>query len=110
MRIKARYHFGGRLHSREAGIKPLFQRCAKGFGGIIYLTKIMVPSIVNLWIFGTYKATLPAIGRLMKVCRAAIVPLFPAVYCHKTHQLKIIIREPMDDIEGQDDRYTVRAG
>lgn len=105
---KARYHFGGRLHSREAGIKPFISTVRQGFWGY-YLPDQDHGAEHSQFVdfFGTYKATLPAIGRLMKVCRAAIVPLFP-VYCHKTHQLKIIIREPMDDIEGQDDRYIAR--
>ena len=47
--------------------------------------------------FATYKATLPAIGRLMKVCRARMIPLFP-VYDGKTHRLSIEVRPPMDDL------------
>lgn len=43
----------------------------------------------------------------MKVCKAKVVPLFP-VYDHKTHQLHIYIREPMDDIDGKDDKYIAR--
>lgn len=57
--------------------------------------------------FATYKATLPAVGRLMKVCKAAIVPLFP-VYDHHEHRLHIYLREPMDDIDGKDDNYIAR--
>ena len=43
----------------------------------------------------------------MKVCKAAIVPLFP-VYDHKNHQFHIHVRPPMDDIDGQDDPYIAR--
>lgn len=57
--------------------------------------------------FATYKATLPAIGRLMKVCRAAIVPMFP-VYNYREHRLDIYIRPPMDDLADADDAYIAR--
>jgi len=57
--------------------------------------------------FATYKATLPAVGRLMKVCRAAIVPLFPA-YDGKDSILHIHIREPMDDLADADDVQIAR--
>ena len=57
--------------------------------------------------FATYKATLPAIGRLMKVCHARVVPLFP-VYNGKTHRLTIQVRPPMDDILTADDHTIAR--
>ncbi|HHE6468263.1 TPA: lauroyl-Kdo(2)-lipid IV(A) myristoyltransferase [Providencia rettgeri] len=105
---KARYHFGGRLHSREAGIKPFIASVRQGYWGF-YLPDQDHGEEHSEFVdfFGTYKATLPAIGRLMKVCKAKVVPLFP-VYDHKTHQLHIYIREPMDDIDGKDDKYIAR--
>ncbi|SPY96335.1 lipid A biosynthesis (KDO)2-(lauroyl)-lipid IVA acyltransferase [Proteus mirabilis] len=33
---KARYHFGGRLHSREAGIKPFISTVRQGFLGVLF--------------------------------------------------------------------------
>ena len=57
--------------------------------------------------FATYKATLPAIGRLMKVCRARVVPLFP-VYDGKTHRLTVLVRPPMDDLLEADDNTIAR--
>ena len=57
--------------------------------------------------FATYKATLPAIGRLMKVCHARVVPLFP-VYDGRTHRLTIHVRPPMDDILTADDHTIAR--
>ena len=57
--------------------------------------------------FATYKATLPAIGRLMKVCRARVVPLFP-VYDGETHRLTVLVRPPMDDLLEADDTTIAR--
>ncbi|MDC9588882.1 lauroyl-Kdo(2)-lipid IV(A) myristoyltransferase [Xenorhabdus sp. XENO-10] len=105
---KARQHFGGRLHSRDAGIKPFIASVREGFWGY-YLPDQDHGEEHSEFVdfFATYKATLPALGRLMKVCRAAVVPLFP-VYNYETHQLDIYIRPPMDDIAGQDDAYIAR--
>ncbi|KAA1187311.1 lauroyl-Kdo(2)-lipid IV(A) myristoyltransferase [Photorhabdus heterorhabditis] len=105
---KARSQFGGRLHSRDAGIKPFIASVRQGFWGY-YLPDQDHGEEHSEFVdfFATYKATLPAIGRLMKVCRAAIVPLFP-VYNYRTHQLDIYIRPPMDDIDGKDDAFIAR--
>ncbi|WP_340619869.1 lauroyl-Kdo(2)-lipid IV(A) myristoyltransferase [Xenorhabdus siamensis] len=105
---KARYHFGGRLHSRDAGIKPFIASVRQGFWGY-YLPDQDHGEEHSEFVdfFATYKATLPAVGRLMKVCKAAIVPLFPVYNC-ETHQLDIYIRPPMDDIAEQDDAYIAR--
>ncbi|KPD02877.1 lauroyl-Kdo(2)-lipid IV(A) myristoyltransferase [Moellerella wisconsensis] len=105
---KARYHFGGRLHSREAGIKPFISSIRQGYWGF-YLPDQDHGAEHSEFVdfFATYKATLPAVGRLMKVCKAAIVPLFP-VYDHHEHRLHIYLREPMDDIDGKDDNYIAR--
>lgn len=50
---------------------------------------------------------MPAIGRLMKVCRARVVPLFP-IYDGKTHRLTIQVRPPMDDLLEADDHTIAR--
>ncbi|MDX7988063.1 lauroyl-Kdo(2)-lipid IV(A) myristoyltransferase [Xenorhabdus sp. 12] len=105
---KTRQFFGGRLHSRDAGIKPFIASIRDGYWGY-YLPDEDHGEKQSEFVdfFATYKATLPAVGRLMKVCRAAVVPLFPVYNC-QTHQLDIFIRPPMDDIEGQDDAYIAR--
>ncbi|PHM60175.1 lauroyl-Kdo(2)-lipid IV(A) myristoyltransferase [Xenorhabdus ishibashii] len=105
---KVRCHFGGRLHSRDAGIKPFISTVREGFWGY-YLPDQDHGEEHSEFVefFATYKATLPALGRLMKVCRAAIVPLFPVYNC-QTHQLDIYIRPPMNDLAGQDDAYIAR--
>ncbi|CDG21458.1 Lipid A biosynthesis (KDO)2-(lauroyl)-lipid IVA acyltransferase [Xenorhabdus poinarii G6] len=105
---KARNHFGGRLHSRDAGIKPFISTIREGFWGY-YLPDQDHGEEHSEFVdfFATYKATLPAVGRLMKVCRATVVPLFPVYNC-QTHQLDIYIRPPMEDIAGQGDVYIAR--
>lgn len=103
-----RRKFGGRIHARNDGIKPFIHSVRQGFWGY-YLPDqdhgVEHSEFVDF--FATYKATLPAIGRLMKVCRAAIVPLFP-VYDGKASRLNIYIRKPMDDLAGADDARIAR--
>ncbi|MBW7983306.1 lauroyl-Kdo(2)-lipid IV(A) myristoyltransferase [Enterobacillus tribolii] len=104
----ARRRFGGRIHARNDGIKPFISSVRQGFWGY-YLPDQDHGAEHSEFVdfFATYKATLPAIGRLMKVCRARIIPLFP-VYDGKTSMLDIYIRPPMDDIAGADDHTIAR--
>ena len=92
-----RRKFGGRMRARNDGIKPFISSVRQGYWGY-YLPDQDHGAEHSEFVdfFATYKATLPAVGRLMKVCRAAIVPLFP-VYDGQTSMLDIYIREPMDD-------------
>lgn len=104
----ARRRYGGRLHARNDGIKPFISSVRQGYWGY-YLPDQDHGAEHSEFVdfFATYKATLPAIGRLMKVCRARVVPLFP-VYNSKTHRLDIFIRPPMDDLVDADDNRIAR--
>lgn len=105
---RLRRRFGGRLHTRNDGIKPFISSVRDGYWGY-YLPDQDHGAEHSEFVdfFATYKATLPAIGRLMKVCRAEIVPLFP-VYNGDTSRLDIYIRPPMSDIDGADDSTIAR--
>jgi lauroyl-KDO2-lipid IV(A) myristoyltransferase len=105
---RVRRRFGGRMHARNDGIKPFISSVRQGYWGY-YLPDQDHGAEQSEFVdfFATYKATLPAVGRLMKVCRARVVPLFP-VYNAQTHQLDIYIRPPMDDLLGADDRTLAR--
>ncbi|QNQ20771.1 lauroyl-Kdo(2)-lipid IV(A) myristoyltransferase [Kosakonia sp. SMBL-WEM22] len=105
---KVRLRFGGRLHARNDGIKPFIHSIRNGFWGYYLPDQDHGPEQSEFVdFFATYKATLPAIGRLMKVCRARVVPLFP-VYDAETHRLKILVRPPMDDLLTADDTTIAR--
>jgi lauroyl-KDO2-lipid IV(A) myristoyltransferase len=103
-----RCRYGGRLHARNDGIKPFISSVRQGNWGY-YLPDQDHGAEHSEFVdfFATYKATLPALGRLMKVCRAAIVPMFP-VYNGREHRLDIYIRAPMDDLENADDHQVAR--
>ncbi|MCS5881283.1 lauroyl-Kdo(2)-lipid IV(A) myristoyltransferase [Klebsiella variicola subsp. variicola] len=103
-----RRRFGGRMHARNDGIKPFIQSVRQGYWGY-YLPDQDHGAEHSEFVdfFATYKATLPAIGRLMKVCRARVVPLFP-VYDGQTHRLTVLVRPPMDDLLDADDTTIAR--
>lgn len=105
---RARCRFGGRVHARKDGIKPFINSIRHGYWGY-YLPDEDYGAEHSHFVdfFATYKATLPAIGRLMKVCRARVIPLFP-VYNGKTHQLDIYIRPLMDDLATADEQTIAR--
>jgi lauroyl-KDO2-lipid IV(A) myristoyltransferase len=105
---KARLHFGGRLHARNDGIKPFISSVRNGYLGY-YLPDQDHGAEQSVFVdfFATYKATLPAVGRLMKVCRARIVPLFP-LYDSQSGCLDIHVRAPMDDLNEADDATIAR--
>ncbi|MGL4858799.1 MAG: lauroyl-Kdo(2)-lipid IV(A) myristoyltransferase [Enterobacteriaceae bacterium] len=99
---RTRRRFGGRLHARQNGVKPFISSVRHGYWGY-YLPDQDHGAEQSEFVdfFATYKATLPAIGRLMKVCRARVIPLFP-VYDAKQDQLTIIIHPPMDGLDDAD--------
>lgn len=100
---RVRRRFGGRMHARNSGIKPFISSVRQGFWGYYLPDEDHGPEHSEFVdFFATYKATLPALGRLMKVCRARVVPLFP-VYDSKAHTLTITLRQPMDDLLEADD-------
>lgn len=105
---KARIRFGGQIHAREEGIKPFMQSIRHGHWGFYLPDEDHgVEQSVFTEFFGTYKATLPILGRLMKVGQAQILPLFPSYDLEKS-ELNIYIHPPMDDLPGQSDEYIAR--
>lgn len=103
-----RLRFGGRIHARDNGIKPFISSVRQGYLGY-YLPDEDHGAEQSEFVdfFATYKATLPALGRLMKVCRAKVIPLFP-VYDGKTHQLTIQVLPELADLELDDDKMLAR--
>lgn len=99
---RVRRRFGGRMHARNDGIKPFISSVRQGYWGY-YLPDQDHGAEHSEFVdfFATYKATLPAIGRLRKVCRATIIPLFP-VYDGKRHHLDIYVRPAMTDLDQAD--------
>lgn len=103
-----RLMYNGRLHARDNGIKPFISSIRKGYCGYYLPDQDHGPEHSEFVdFFGTYKATLPALGRLMKVSRARVIPLFP-VYDSRTHSVTMVFGEPMDDLMEADDIQLAR--
>ncbi|WP_439212210.1 lauroyl-Kdo(2)-lipid IV(A) myristoyltransferase [Duffyella gerundensis] len=103
-----RLRYNGRLHARDNGIKPFISSIRKGFCGYYLPDQDHGPEHSEFVdFFATYKATLPALGRLMKVSRARVIPLFP-VYNSETHGVTMIFGQPMDDLVEADDIMLAR--
>ncbi|MFC0179655.1 lauroyl-Kdo(2)-lipid IV(A) myristoyltransferase [Thorsellia kenyensis] len=93
----ARRRFGGRMHARDDGIKPFIKSIKQQYWGYYLPDQDHGPEFsVFADFFDTYKATLPALGKLVKVTRAEVIPLFPS-YCQKAHRLKINILPPLNN-------------
>jgi lauroyl-Kdo2-lipid IVA myristoyltransferase len=94
-----RLRFGGRIHARESGIKPFIDSVRQGYLGYYLPDEDHGPEQSQFVdFFATYKATLPTLGRLVKVCRAKVIPLFP-VYDANTHKLTINVLPVMEGLD-----------
>ena len=103
-----RRKFGGRLHARKDGIRPFIQSVRQGYWGYYLPDQDHGPEYSEFAdFFATYKATLPVVGRLMNICQAKIIPLFP-VYDGGKHLLTIEVRPPMESIVNTDNKTIAR--
>ncbi|QIA64468.1 lauroyl-Kdo(2)-lipid IV(A) myristoyltransferase [Vibrio astriarenae] len=100
---KQRVQHGGRVYDRSGGIKPFIKSVKDGYLGYYLPDQDHGPEqSVFADFFATEKATLPALGKLAKVSRAKIVPVF-ASFDAETGRYEVDIREPMDALSGDDE-------
>ncbi|RJX72388.1 lauroyl-Kdo(2)-lipid IV(A) myristoyltransferase [Vibrio sinensis] len=99
---KQRVQYGGRVYDRSGGIKPFIKSVKDGYLGYYLPDQDHGPDqSVFTDFFATEKATLPGLGKLAKVSRAKIVPLF-ASYNTATGKYEIEIKAPLDDLSGDE--------
>ena len=99
---KQRVQYGGRVYDRSGGIKPFIKSVKEGYLGYYLPDQDHGPEqSVFADFFATTKATLPGLGKLAKVSRAKIVPLF-ASYNTTTGKYEIEIKAPLDDLSGDE--------
>ncbi|GAK19386.1 LOW QUALITY PROTEIN: lipid A biosynthesis (KDO) 2-lipid IVA acyltransferase [Vibrio sp. JCM 19053] len=102
---KQRVQYGGRVYERSGGIKPFLKSIRDGYVGIIYPTKITAQSIVYLIFFATRKATLPGLGKIAKLSRSKVLPLFASMNTEDgTFDIEILPAFELDKGEEQDAR------
>lgn len=74
---KQRVQYGGRIYDRSGGIKPFIKSIRQGYVGCYLPDEDLGPDhSVFVDFFATQKATFSGLGRLSKLSRAKIVPLF----------------------------------
>ncbi|GAL14652.1 lipid A biosynthesis (KDO) 2-(lauroyl)-lipid IVA acyltransferase [Vibrio astriarenae] len=101
---RQRVQYGGRVYDRSGGIKPFIKSVKEGYLGYYLPDQDHGPEqSVFVDFFATEKATLPALGKLAKVSRAKIVPVF-ASYDLETGHYGVDIREPIDELSGDDNK------
>lgn len=104
----ARMRFGAYMHARKDTIKPFIHAIQQGFWGHYAPDEDYGPEkSIFVDFFDTYKATLPTLGRLMKICNAVVIPIFP-VYNYRTHRMDIFIRPPMNQLLAAEDADVAR--
>ncbi|MCE2594016.1 lauroyl-Kdo(2)-lipid IV(A) myristoyltransferase [Motilimonas cestriensis] len=105
---RQRIQYGGRIYERSAGIKPFLQSIKKGYLGL-YLPDedLGAENSVFVDFFATQKATIKGLGKLSKLTKAKIIPVF-AMYNLNAGQYELDILPALtpfpNDSEEQDAR------
>ncbi|MBM7037670.1 lauroyl-Kdo(2)-lipid IV(A) myristoyltransferase [Vibrio ulleungensis] len=74
---RQRVQYGGRVYERSGGIKPFIKSIKEGYLGYYLPDQDHGPEhSIFVDFFATTKATLPGLGKLSKVSRAKIVPVY----------------------------------
>lgn len=74
-RMRFGKHYGGKLFTRDDGLKPLIRETRKG-QVLVYLADedLGIKNSVFVPFFGVQKATISVLGRLAKSCDAVVLP------------------------------------
>ncbi|MDK9762832.1 lauroyl-Kdo(2)-lipid IV(A) myristoyltransferase [Vibrio sp. D420a] len=93
---RQRVQYGGRVYERDNGIKPFIKSVRDGYLGY-YLPDQDHGREHSIFVdfFGRPKATLPGLGKLAKVSRAKIIPVFSS-YNANENKYSITVYPPWD--------------
>lgn len=105
---RIRLRFGGRLHTRQQGIRPFIRSVRCGYLGY-YLPDQDHGAEKSLFVdfFASYKATLPILGKIMRLTQAEVIPLFP-VYDGRRGIFKVHLHPAMDEAIAADPLLVAR--
>ena len=94
---------GGKLFTRDDGLKPLIRETRAG-KVLIYLADedLGEENSVFAPFFGVQKATIPMLGRLAKLCDAVVLPCV-ACYQPEEHRYRVKMFPPMADMPSGDE-------
>lgn len=87
-----RERFGGKMHTRQNGIKPFLMDVKKGNMGYFLPDEDFGEELsVYADFFATEKATLPGLNKMARVANAVVIPMFPTYQAGKgVYQIEIL--------------------
>nr|WP_172592918.1 lauroyl-Kdo(2)-lipid IV(A) myristoyltransferase [[Haemophilus] ducreyi] len=87
-----RERFGGKMHTRQNGIKPFLNDIRKGNMGYFLPDEDFGEELsVYADFFATEKATLPGLNKMARVANAEVIPMFPIYNAEKgVYQMEIL--------------------
>ncbi len=87
-----RERFGGRMHTRQNGIKPFLADVKKGNMGYFLPDEDFGEELsVYVDFFATEKATLPGLNKMARVANAVVIPMFATYQAKKgVYQMEIL--------------------
>lgn len=87
-----RERFGGRMHTRQNGIKPFLADVKKGNMGYFLPDEDFGEELsVYVDFFATEKATLPGLNKMVRVANAVVIPMFATYQAKKgVYQMEIL--------------------
>ncbi len=89
---RTRERFGGKMHTRQNGIKPFLADVRKGELGY-FLPDEDYGEELSIYapFFATEKATLPGLAKMARVANAVVIPMFPIYNAEKgVYQIEIL--------------------
>ncbi len=94
---RQRVQYGGRVYERSGGVKPFIKSVRDGYLGYYLPDQDHGPEhSIFVDFFATTKATLPGLGKLAKVSKAVIIPVY-AMFDAKTGKYIINIEPHFSD-------------
>ena len=106
---RQRVQYGGRIYERSSGIKPFVKSVKQGYLGYYLPDQDHGPEhSVFVDFFATTKATLPGLGKIAKISKAKVVPIFSA-YNIETGKYEIDIYPALEDFPTGTDEGDARA-
>lgn len=108
---KQRVQYGGRVYERSGGIKPFLKSIRDGYIGYYLPDQDHGPEhSVFVDFFATRKATLPGLGKIAKLSKAKVLPLFASMSTEDgSFDIEILPAFELDKGEEQDARTSNQA-
>lgn len=106
---RQRVQYGGRVYERSGGIKPFIKSIREGYLGYYLPDQDHGPEhSIFVDFFATRKATLPGMGKLAKLSKAKIIPVW-SKYHASTGRFEIDVYPPLTDFPSGSEELDARA-